>query len=83
MRKGVCPKCGSTEIYHSYIPHVGGGIGWERYLIIKVQWGETATLDWDSYLCANCGYFENYIIDKEILNKTIKDPKNTWEKVNQ
>ena len=82
MRKGICPKCGSTEIYHFCMPHVGGGLGWERYLNIKVQWGEKATLNWDTFLCTNCGYFENYLNDRELL-ESVKNPENQWVKVNQ
>ena len=85
MRKGVCPKCGSTEIYHCYDPKHGGGIGWgdyPNYIRFTSKWGSDGTKGFETFICANCGYFENYIIDREVLDKSIKDPANRWTKVN-
>jgi predicted nucleic-acid-binding Zn-ribbon protein len=82
MRKGICPKCGSSEIYQSFIPNEGGGIGWgdNTYIRVKAKWGSSGTGGWESFLCANCGYYENYIIDREIL-EMVKKPENRWVKL--
>lgn len=85
MRKGVCPKCGSTEIYHSADPKTGGGIGWGEdpgFIRFKSKWGNDGTNGFETFLCAHCGYFENYIIDRGVLEQAIKDPANRWTKVN-
>ena len=82
MRSGKCPKCGSTEIYHCF-PNNGGGIGWGdeyNYLRVKARWGGESTGQWETFLCAACGYFENYILDREILDEMIRDPKSRWVK---
>jgi predicted nucleic-acid-binding Zn-ribbon protein len=84
MRSGKCPKCGSTEIFQSHDPQTGGGIGWgesPEYLRVLAKWGATMTKKWETFLCGNCGYFENYIMDREILDVFLHDPEYHWVKV--
>jgi hypothetical protein len=63
MRSGVCPKCGSEEVY------VGppSSLLAKRYNIIPITIWFYAVLDY--YVCANCGYVESYIIDEGKLRK--------------
>lgn len=86
MKKGVCPKCGSTEVYHYYYPDQWlGGIQWgggeSGFIRINTNERGIGTVQWDSYLCTECGFFEHYILDKK-LREVIKDPKSGWVKVN-
>jgi hypothetical protein len=41
-----------------------------------------STSDWVTYLCTNCGYFENFITKREWLDKITADPQGMrWKKV--
>ena len=74
MRGGKCPKCASNNVYRSHNPAVGGGIGWgdnPEYMRIKAKWGSDSIKKWETFLCADCGYYENYVIDREILDGII------------
>ena len=82
MRSGKCPKCESIEIYRCILK-IGGGIGWgDEYncLRVKARWGGETSNKWETYLCGSCGYFENYILDREILDEVIRDPRSQWVK---
>jgi predicted nucleic-acid-binding Zn-ribbon protein len=70
MKDGKCPKCSSNNIYVNR-----RGIDWGS----KSQWVEiwfgtpdsriNSWADFDSYVCIDCGYFENYILDREALGE--------------
>jgi hypothetical protein len=78
MKDGKCPKCSSTNIYTNR-----RGIDWGS----KSQWLEiwfgtpdsriNAWADFDSYVCIDCGYFENYILDREALSEI----QTKWKKI--
>jgi len=73
VRTGRCPKCGSSSIYTRR-----NGIGEEsgaRY-IHGLSLITTVT-PVDTYLCTDCGYFENYIVDKGKLSTAAEK----WDKV--
>jgi predicted nucleic-acid-binding Zn-ribbon protein len=84
MRKGICLKCGSKEVYQCYVPAYGGGIRWEgcNHINLTTQWSCEPTREWVSYICTNCGYYENYILDRKVL-ELVKKPENLWVKVNE
>jgi hypothetical protein len=56
MKKGKCPKCGSHNVYfkHYKMAEVLGNIGGSP--------GEK-----DEYVCTECGFHEEYMIDKAAL----------------
>jgi hypothetical protein len=78
MKNGKCPKCNSTNIYENR-----RGIDWGS----KSQWIEiwfgtpdsrtNSWADFDSYVCIDCGYFENFILDREALGGI----QTKWKKV--
>jgi hypothetical protein len=73
-----CPKCKSTNIFVSQ----GGGVGWDAAMMVRLGWGLRGTSDWETYLCVDCGYFENYLIKADWLTKIRSDPAGTgWRKV--
>ena len=42
----------------------------------------TPTRQWVTYLCADCGYFENYVTDKEKIAQIVADPSRSgWRKL--
>jgi predicted nucleic-acid-binding Zn-ribbon protein len=63
MKKGVCPKCQSKEVYSG--AKVSPKSGWNNSNTIPVSGLRTAALD--NYVCGSCGYVESYIArDKDL-----------------
>jgi predicted nucleic-acid-binding Zn-ribbon protein len=64
MKNGQCPKCDSHEVFSNTnrkFPAlntltIGSGTFGNRYAYL------------DTYVCANCGYVENYVAKQEDLN---------------
>lgn len=78
MKDGTCQKCGSTEIYESLD---GGGVGGREHALGIRNGAPLATYDWITYLCANCGFYENYLLDKKMLSAVVANPaKAGWKK---
>lgn len=79
MRNGQCPKCGSHEIYVSLN---GGGVG--EGFSIRVLHGDSMspTREWQTFLCATCGYFEHYLLDEGKIARIVEDPQTAgWKKI--
>lgn len=72
MKKGKCIKCGSNNIYRTE-----KGIGGNDLAVLKKSSWMSSTSSTTTYLCTDCGYFENYISDSGDLEKV----KGVWEKV--
>ncbi len=69
MKSGKCIKCNSSNVY------------------VKEYELNTITLNGkrianESYICADCGYFETYITDKDALSKIVTRAENLgdWKK---
>lgn len=73
MLSGVCPKCGSTEVY------AGTELNWKdgnNYSnTIPISFWRTAALD--NYVCADCGYVESYVAKTKHLDMIRKN----WPRV--
>lgn len=81
MRNGECPKCKSHEVYGTTkdMPGITFDV-WH----LKVSNSSSATLctQNQTFLCANCGYWESYILDREILADIVNNTDKTeWVKV--
>jgi predicted nucleic-acid-binding Zn-ribbon protein len=79
MKNGQCPKCSSREIYASTD---GGGIG--DGFSVQVLDGDSMkpTRQWQTFLCADCGYYENYLLDDVKIARIVEDPQNAgWKKL--
>ena len=75
MKSGICPKCGSSQVYASTdLPLKGGPFGSNS---IPVSLTSMAPLD--NYVCVDCGLVESYVAEaydlKEITRK--------WDLVNE
>lgn len=60
MRNGLCPKCGSKNIFTKK-----DGINFGSFEVITaffVTYSPT-----NDYICVDCGYFERYVNDKNKL----------------
>ena len=62
MKNGRCPKCGSTTVH--YRP---GGLGFGNQNMIYVYADKNLASSTVSYVCTACGYFEEYLTDKDAL----------------
>lgn len=79
MKNGQCPKCGSREIYASTS---SGGVGDGFSLHVLLGEGMHPTRDWQTFLCASCGYFENYLLDEGKIERIVEDPQKAgWKKI--
>ncbi len=56
MKKGTCPKCNSSNVY------------FKSNALDKVTL-DGKGVEYADYVCADCGYFETYITDREALSK--------------
>jgi predicted nucleic-acid-binding Zn-ribbon protein len=65
LKSGVCPQCGSDEIYEDPQP-ISNPAG-RNSLFIKYTWYYFAQAQLMNLVCANCGYVENYVADKKFL----------------
>lgn len=72
MKDGVCPKCGSHEVYAGNEIFFKGSNN-----SIPINFMNSAALD--NYVCVNCGYVESYISDSGKLRKI----KENWPKVSE
>ena len=69
MNTGICPKCGSEEIYYRE------GIIYRLVpLVSQLRIGAARP---HMFVCKNCGFFEEYILDRNFLDKL----PNKWKKV--
>ncbi len=69
MKKGICPKCGSQNVYSATdLPLKGGPFG-SNSIPISL----TSMSPLDNYVCTDCGLVESYVADsydlKEIARK--------------
>lgn len=67
MRSGVCPKCGSTDVYSNehLSAWVRSGYNWANTIPIT----GLAHAELGNFVCVNCGYTENYISNRNKLQK--------------
>jgi predicted nucleic-acid-binding Zn-ribbon protein len=59
MKSGVCPKCGSDEVYTFDFKGFIKGAG-----VVLDTWGRTA--GYRHYVCSKCGYMENYVLSRDL-----------------
>jgi len=73
MENGKCNNCDSDQVYRS----LNGIISGNKLVFVRHLSRITSRSDKMTYICTNCGYYKNYIVDKEILQKIT----GKWEKV--
>ncbi len=73
MDNGKCISCGSDQVYRSLNGIVTNG----KYIYVRNIRKLTPRSDRMTYICAQCGYYQDHIIDNTILNQITKK----WEKV--
>ena len=73
LRSGHCPQCGSATVY----THANGIVPGGRDREYLNQDGYYIPTDIVSFLCTTCGYYENYVADRQKL----ADISQKWQKV--
>ncbi len=73
MQKGQCPRCNSTEVYKK----INGIISGNKKLYVIGLSMLTSPSDHLTLLCSKCGYYEDYIVDTDVLQKV----RDKWDKV--
>jgi hypothetical protein len=72
LRDGICPKCGSEEVYS------GGNAPQAPRNMIPIRGGFSGTGAWlTNFVCVSCGYVESYILDQRLL----EDIATNWPRV--
>lgn len=78
MKNGECPNCKSEAVVMS-----ARGVGYSGFITFKFgRFFYHSTPNWTTYLCLDCGYFENYVTNKKKLDKIKANvEKMGWKKV--
>jgi predicted nucleic-acid-binding Zn-ribbon protein len=75
MRNGLCPKCGSEEVYlaDANPPGLLTGDGHPLLRIYKDKgfWPDVVIAEMNVYVCRACGFLEMYARDIDKLSKLI------------
>lgn len=75
LKSGTCPRCDSIDVYTTR----GIAKRGERMQLVvsSIKW-----FSLDTYICTNCGYYEEFINENELKDaKIINKIKDTWKKV--
>ncbi len=74
-KSNVCPKCNGQNIY----TNAGLMSRGERCTVAVSSWTQLFV---ETYVCLDCGFFEEYVMQKELRNaEKIEKIKSTWKKV--
>ena len=75
LKSGTCTRCNSKEVYTTKGQTKRG----ERMTLAVSSW---KSFFLDTYVCTDCGHFEEYISDEEMKDrKTWEKVRETWNKV--
>ena len=75
MKSGICPVCGCNDVFtDSSLPKRG-----DR-MVIPIS--GMRMLFTDCYVCLECGYFEEFIVENDLRDDKKREKiKLTWKKV--
>ncbi len=78
MKNGKCPKCNSANVYKNISGiEYGDEGGWIEIWMGTPDSRSGKQSTFESYLCADCGYFENYLLNQDVL----KEVRLKWARV--
>jgi predicted nucleic-acid-binding Zn-ribbon protein len=64
MKRGICPKCSSSDVYRHNHP--------QDYRCVIGRGYFTTGSSIHEYICASCGYVESYMSSKKDIEKVVK-----------
>ncbi|MGB7337383.1 MAG: hypothetical protein WBC91_00710 [Phototrophicaceae bacterium] len=67
MRAGICPKCGSHDVYKRHNAWYLSGGDKTGIKMLHENYAEYTAVP-TVYLCTDCGYFESYLEDDHALD---------------
>lgn len=74
IKTGKCPVCGSNEVYDN---SKAGFSGNRKYIVVSA----TKSFNVDSFVCLSCGYFKEFISEKDMQDEKLKAKvKEKWNK---
>ena len=77
MLDGICPKCGSNDVYcDTNVPDKDNYRRWDT-IMLQNRFLLPSTAILDNYVCARCGYLESYVPFQENLQEITEN----WTKV--
>lgn len=81
MTKGLCPRCNTSNVY---IADSGVGIQRDAGSNLRLGggvFGGTMPIGVKDYVCTNCGFWETYVNDQDILAKIteLAQAGKTWK----
>jgi hypothetical protein len=72
----ICPKCQSDNVYVSKL-----GVGYDSCVkVLQIHNWMVSTQAWETHIYTDCGYYENYILNKEWLEKIKSGAWESWRK---
>ncbi|MEA2575720.1 MAG: hypothetical protein QOH93_3018 [Chloroflexia bacterium] len=73
MLDGICPKCGSAEIYTDV--HVEGRFSTPSMNLVMAKGGilAPALVGHDNYLCGAYGYLESYVTEPQDVQVLVEN----------
>lgn len=77
MKSGICPKCGSDEVYKSH--KISRSLYPGNRIMIKMGLMKNSMAILVHYVCTNCRYIESYVAHDDTSLNNIKDE---WLPVN-
>jgi predicted nucleic-acid-binding Zn-ribbon protein len=82
MKNGICPKCGSAEVYRGLATEGEGLTAGSYASLVEISSDkERATLWIDTFICRVCGYLEMYVATPEHL--CLLPRADGWERVDR
>ncbi len=72
MKNGKCPRCDSDTVYR----RTNGIVSGDKCVYVKGLSFFTSASDQETYICATCGHYENYITDRKTLDQITEK----WDK---
>ncbi len=76
MRTGICPKCKANAVYATNTRDNNFMLPTSSLLGMATV---AQVVSSERYVCVNCGYFERYVSDRELLNAITSS--SVWIKV--
>lgn len=76
MLHGVCPRCNAQEVFCM----TNGVMSGDKIVHVRGLGWSTRQCDHVTHVCTHCGYYEDYIADRDTLQAIAANGKK-WQRV--